>query len=130
MIVGTVMLILLLLAGGADPLSGAFPKDFQKRIDHVIAEPARADRVVAEWKGLQKDVIRFNQELEGLTQRLLMADDARGTRAAELEYMLGQIEPSRIAAQEKGLDRLLAIRGNMSPTEWAAVFGDSTQYDR
>ena len=130
MIAGAIVLILLLLAGGADPLPGAFPKDFQKRIDHLIAEPARADRVVAEWKGLQKDVIGFNKELQRLMDRLLMTDDSRGTRAAELEYMLGTIEPSRIAAQERALDRLLAIRGNMSPTEWAELFGDSTRNDR
>jgi len=125
MILGTVALIVLLLAGGADPLPGVIPKDFQKQMDRVLTEPTRADRAVVEWKALQKDAIAFNTELRSLTDRLLLADDARATRASELEYMLGRIEPSRSAAQGRILDRLLAIRGNMSPTEWAAIFGDS-----
>ena len=126
MILGTVALVVLLLAGGAEPVPGAFPEDFHKRLDRLIAEPARADRVAADWKGLQKEATRFGSELRSLTDRLLLADDARDTRASELGYMIGQFEPSRAAAQKRALDRVLAIRGNMSPAEWATVFGDSS----
>ena len=129
MILGTAVLMVLLLSNGANPLPGALPKDFQKRLDHVIAEPARADRAVAEWKALQKDAIDFSKEVRTLTDRLLLADDDRRAGASALEAMLGELEPSRASAQERALDRLLAIRGNMSPGEWAAIFGDAAPPD-
>jgi hypothetical protein len=125
MILGTALLIVLLMSNGANPLPGALPTDFQKRLDHVIPEPARADRAVAEWKALQKDAIDFSKEVRTLTDRLLVADDDRRAGAAALEAMLGQLEPARAAAQARALDRLLAIRGNMSAEEWAAIFGDA-----
>jgi len=125
MIIGAIALIMILFGGGSGPLSGVVPKDVQKRMEQAIAEPARSERAVAEWNGLQKDIEGFGKELLGLAKRVKEADDPRGTGVAQLEPLIGGFESTRRASQEKVLDRILAIRKDMTREEWAAVFGDS-----
>jgi len=125
MIAGTIALIAVLLGFGASTGTSVLPKEVQKRLEQVITEPARAERAVAEWKGLQKEMEGFTRELKGLRTRVYAADDARSAGVAELEPIIAGFEPTRRAAQEKAIDHLLAIRHAMTREEWDALFSDT-----
>jgi hypothetical protein len=99
-----------------------FAEDMQKSVNEVVADKTRAAAAEKLFEQGRKDVEDFSKNLEKLTKDFRAADENHSAGLDVLTPIVEQAIAARRSGQATVLDRVFALRGTLTETEWQAAF--------